>query len=208
VRAGATAARGRRTVDAPTRMFHWLFALCFAGAWLSADGERARLVHVTLGYSCAGLLGFRVLWGLAGPRHARLGLMVRRIRNLPAWLRTLPAARPNWPQGRHAATASMIAAILALVLPLTLFGHATYSEWGGEWLATTHEFFGNTLGVVVLGHIGLIALSSALRGRNEARPMLTGRSAGAGPDLVRHNFAVIAWLVCAALLGFWISQWR
>jgi hypothetical protein len=38
--------------------------------------------------------------------------------------------------------------------------------------------------------------------------MLTGRSAGAGPDLVRHNFAVIAWLVCAALLGFWLSQWR
>ena len=30
----------RRVVDAPTRMFHWLFALSFVGAYLSADGER------------------------------------------------------------------------------------------------------------------------------------------------------------------------
>ena len=28
----------RRVVDAPTRMFHWLFALCFAGAYITADG--------------------------------------------------------------------------------------------------------------------------------------------------------------------------
>ena len=39
-----TAAPSRRTVDAPTRAFHWLTALCFAGAYATADGERWRLV--------------------------------------------------------------------------------------------------------------------------------------------------------------------
>ena len=198
----------RRTVDAPTRMFHWLFALCFAGAWITAESERWRLVHVTLGYSFAGLFVFRLLWGLAGPRHARLALLASRVRNLTAWLRSLPTLRPNWPQGRHAATATMIAAKLALVAPLTLFGHAAYEEWGGEWLEDTHEFFANTIGALALGHVGLIALSSLLRGRNEARAMLTGYTEGRGPDLVRHNFAVLAWLVCAAVVGFWIVQWR
>jgi hypothetical protein len=62
----------RRTVDAPTRVMHWLMALSFLGAYVTADGERWRLLHVTLGYTLAGLLAFRVVWGLIGPRHARL----------------------------------------------------------------------------------------------------------------------------------------
>jgi len=36
-------APSRRVTDAPTRMFHWLFALCFAGAYATADGEHWRL---------------------------------------------------------------------------------------------------------------------------------------------------------------------
>ena len=47
----------------PPRMLHWLMALSFTGAYITADGERWRLVHVTLGYTLAGLLVARVLWG-------------------------------------------------------------------------------------------------------------------------------------------------
>ena len=39
---------------------------------LSGDGERWRALHVTLGYLLAGLLVFRVAYGLAGPRQVRL----------------------------------------------------------------------------------------------------------------------------------------
>ena len=34
--------------DAPVRVFHWLMVLSFAGAYLTAESERWRLVHVTL----------------------------------------------------------------------------------------------------------------------------------------------------------------
>lgn len=47
--AQTSAAPVRRITDAPTRMFHWLFALSFLGAYLTADGERWRMLHVTLG---------------------------------------------------------------------------------------------------------------------------------------------------------------
>src|SRR3990167_9866771 len=83
----AQAAR-RRVVDAPTRVFHWLFALSFLGAYLTADGERWRLLHVTLGYTLAGLLVFRVLYGLWGPPHARLSLLRRKLAGGPAWLKS------------------------------------------------------------------------------------------------------------------------
>src|SRR5690349_2050321 len=61
--AATLAARGRRVTDAPTRMFHWLFALSFAGGWLTAESEHWRALHVTLGYTMAGLLGFRLVYG-------------------------------------------------------------------------------------------------------------------------------------------------
>ena len=57
--------------DAPVRMFHWLAVLCFAGAYLTAESERWRLAHVTLGYTLAGLVAFRLVWGFMGTTHAR-----------------------------------------------------------------------------------------------------------------------------------------
>lgn len=58
----------RRMMDAPTRAFHWVLALCFVGAYATSEGERWRLVHITLGYTMIGLIGFRLVWLLVGLR--------------------------------------------------------------------------------------------------------------------------------------------
>lgn len=209
----------RRVIDAPTRMFHWLFALSFVGAYLTADGERWRALHVTLGYTLAGLLAFRVLYGLLGPRHAGLGLMLRKLASAPAWLRLAAQGLKsgtvlaiNWRQGQNLLMALAVLALLVLVVPLTLSGYGTYNDWGnflgGEWLEDVHEFFGNAVLAVVLIHIALIAALSLLRRRNLALPMLTGRTEGAGPDLVKHNHAWLAVLLLAGVLVFFGWQWQ
>ena len=203
----------RRVVDATTRMLHWLMALSFAGAYLTADGERWRMVHVTLGYTLAGLLLCRVLWGLFGPRQARLSVLMRKLKGLPAWLKSLPAVKsagtlqPAWRQGQNFLMALAVLLILCVVLPLTLSGYAVWDEWGGEWLENVHEFFGNAMLAVVLFHIGLIAMLSLLRRKNQALPMLTGRVAGPGPDLAKHNHGILAAVVLACVMGFWAWQW-
>lgn len=211
-----TPARRRRVTDAPTRMFHWLFALCFVGAYATADGEHWRLLHVTLGYTMAGLLGFRVLYGIFGPRTSGLGLIWRQLSGAPAWLRALPQARSvrqvNWRQGQNLLMALAVALLLALVVPITLTGYATYNDWGdalgGDWLEEVHEFFGNTLLFVVLAHVALIAALSALRRKNQALPMLTGRVEGRGPDLVPKNRAWLAALLLIAVLAFGAWEWQ
>lgn len=198
----------RRVVDAVTRMLHWLMALSFTGAYLTADGERWRLVHVTLGYTLAALLVGRLLWGLVGPRQARLSVLLRKLQGLPAWLKSLAAPQPAWRQGQNLVMALAIALILGLILPLTLSGYAVWDEWGGEWLENVHEFFGNAMLAVVLAHIGLMVLLSLLRRKNQAAPMLTGRAAGPGPDLAKRNHGVLALLLLACVLSFWGWQWR
>ncbi len=215
--AHASTQKARRLVtDAPTRMFHWLFALSFAGAYLTAEGEHFRLLHVTLGYTMAGLLAFRVVYGLFGPRQASLGALWRKLANAPAWLRALPQAQGvsgiNWRQGQNLLMALAVAALLAMVVPLTLSGYATYNEWGdalgGEWLEELHEFFGEALLAVVLAHIGLIIALSILRRKNQALPMLTGHVEGPGPSIVKKNRAWLAGLLLVAVLGYVAWEWH
>ena len=194
----ATPVATRRVIDAPTRMFHWLFALCFVGAYATADGERWRLLHVTLGYTLAGLLGFRVLYGLLGPRQTRLSLLWRKLGGLPNWLRS-----PQWRQGQNLAMAGAVLLLMALVLPLTLSGYATYNEWGGEWLEEVHEVVGEFFLWTVLAHLALLLGLSLLRRKNQAMPMLTGRVEGNGPDLAQRNHLWLAALVLFSVVGYW-----
>lgn len=214
--ATAAATPSRRVTDAPTRMFHWLFALSFLGAYVTADGESWRLLHVTLGYTMAGLLVFRVLYGLLGPRQAGLGLMWRKLAGAPTWLRSLTQSRSlagiNWRQGQNLLMALAVVALLLMVVPLTLSGYATYNDWGdflgGDWLEEVHEFFGEAFLFVVLAHLALIAGLSLLRRKNQALPMLTGRIDGKGPDLVQKNRVWLAALLLLAVLAFGAWEWQ
>ena len=200
----------RRVVDAPTRMFHWLFALCFAGAYITADGESLRMLHVTLGYTLAGLLGFRLVYGLVGPRHARLSLMARKLAGLPAWLASFKAGsllQVNWRQGQNLLMALAVVALLVLVLPVTLSGYLNYKDFGGDLMEELHGAAGELFLWVVLAHLALIAGLSVLRNKNQARPMLTGHTEGAGPDLVKHNARWLALLLLLSVLAYWVWAW-
>lgn len=202
----------RRVVDAPMRMFHALFALTFAGAFLTAESEHWRLLHVTLGYTFGALLGFRVLYGLVGPRQARLTQLWRRLTGAPAWIVSMAtAARAGtvmpWRQGQNLAMALVLVALLALPLPLVLSGWGTFNDVG-EVFEDLHEALASGLLTLVLTHLGLIASLSLLRQQNAAAPMLTGRMPGAGPNLVQHNRGWLAGLLMVATLAFGAWLWR
>lgn len=207
--AAPAASKERRLVDAPIRMFHALFAACFIGAWLSGDSEHWRLLHVTLGYTAGGLLAFRLIYGLIGPRQARLGVLARKLAGGWQWLRALGggALPAPWRQAQNLLLALAIALLLALAPLLVLSGWAAYNEWGNAF-EELHEFLGNAMLAVALGHIGLIALLSLLRRKNLALPMLTGRADGPGAGLVTADRAWLAALMLLAALAFgaWMFQ--
>jgi len=203
---------GRRVTDAPTRLFHWLFALCFTGAYLSAESELLRALHVTLGYTMAGLLAWRVLYGFVGPRPVRWSTLWNKLTAGRQWLRQFPMGlfkgQITWTGGQNALMAAAILGMLLLVLPLFLTGYAAFNEWGGEWLAELHELVGNGFLMLVLGHLGLLLLLSVLRRKNQALPMLSGRLPGPGPDLVKSNRTWLAALLLVAVLSYWTWEWQ
>jgi cytochrome b len=200
-------APSRRTIDAATRAFHWLLALCFTGAYLTADGERWRLVHVSLGYTMIGLIAFRLVWGLLGPRHARLSHWGSRLKAAPQFMRALREGRPSLVMAQNVLNALAVLSLMALVVLTTASGYVSYEELTGDWMEEVHETMGNGLLVIVLAHIGLLIGASVLRGRNLLMPMVTGKTEGKGPDLVKRNHALLATVMLAAVLGFWAWQW-
>jgi cytochrome b len=198
----------RRTVDAFTRTLHALLALSFVGAYVTAESEIFRLVHVSLGYTLGGLLVARGVWGVVGPRHARWSAMWGKLKGLGAWWHGLLAGQPAWRQAQNLYMALSVAVVLLLIAPVVLSGYVTYQEWMGEWMEEVHEFFGNFMLMAVLAHVAGVVLLSLLRRRNLAAPMLTGRVEGVGPDLIRSNHRPLAVLLLAAVLSFWGWQWQ
>lgn len=64
--------------DLPVRIFHWALVLAVTAAfvtdWL---GVAYFKYHVWCGYSVLVLVGFRIVWGFAGTRHARFWNFLR-----------------------------------------------------------------------------------------------------------------------------------
>jgi cytochrome b len=194
--------------DLPTRVFHWLLALSFAGAYVTAESERWRLVHVTLGYTVGGLLVFRLLWGLVGTRHARFASFVRGPAAVLRYLGSLVAGRPEHHTGHNPAGALAIVALLALGAVLVLSGWSIYHDIGGDWLEDLHEGVAGTMLALVGLHVGAVLLSGWLHHENLVRAMVSGRKQGAPQEGIRRAWRVLGVLLLLAVLAFWVQQWR
>jgi cytochrome b len=194
--------------DAPVRVFHWLLVLSFFGAYLTAESDRWRAVHVTLGYTAGGLVVFRLLWGLLGTRHARFADFVRGPQAVRRYLASLLRGVPEHHAGHNPAGALAIVALLGLTGLTVALGWATYSELGGEWLEEGHELAGNLMLLLVGVHVAAVGVASWLHRENLVHAMLTGRKLGTPQEGIRRAWRGLAVLMLVAVLGFWWLQWQ
>jgi cytochrome b len=207
---GASTARKRSILiwDAPVRVFHWLMVLSFAGAYITAEGERWRLLHVTLGYTMAGLVGFRILWGLVGTRHARFASFVRGPAAVKGYLLAILRGQPEHHVGHNPAGALAIVGMLALTLAIAASGWSIYNDIGGDWLEEVHEFSANLMLAIVGVHIAGVLLASWMHRENLTGAMLDGRKSAHPEDGVRSAWHSVAALMLVAVMGFWWLQWQ
>ena len=212
--------------DIAVRVFHWSLAISFLGAFLTAESERLRDVHVVLGYAMLGLVAFRLLWGLVGTRYARFRSFAFGPRDVAAYLKSLLALRPKHYLGHNPAGSWAIWALLALSVLAGATGYATYNDVGGHWLEETHEAVANDLVVdrpsgerdqrreaeerhdrdgprrVVAG----VVLGSLVHRENLVASMVTGRKAAAPGEGIGRAWRSVAAILLTGVLGFWWMQ--
>ena len=118
-RPGAT--KTVRVWDPLVRVFHWSLVGAFAVAWLTAD--ELQPVHEVAGYIVAGLVAFRLIWGLVGSRYARFAQFLKGPRSTFTYLGDFLRGKERRYVGHNPAGAAMI-----VVLLVTLSGTA-FTGW-------------------------------------------------------------------------------
>lgn len=190
--------------DFPTRAFHWMLALSFAGAFVTAESERWRDVHVTLGYTVAGLIAFRLLWGLVGTRYARFASFAFGPRAVLDYVKSLLTRAPRHYVGHNPAGSWVIYLLLALGLLAAATGYATFEEIGGEEaFEDLHEGLANAMLALVSVHIAGVALGSLLHRENLVRAMVSGRKKAAAGEGIRSARWVVGVALIAGVVAFW-----
>lgn len=197
-----------RVWDAPVRVFHWLMALCFAGAYITSESETWRLLHVTLGYTLGGLVAFRLVWGVVGTRYARFGSFVRGPSAVKRYLQSILAKQPEHHLGHNPAGAVAVLLLLGMGAGLVASGYAVYEDLGAGWLEEVHELLGNGMLVVVIGHLVGVVSASWQHRENLVRAMVTGYKAGQPEQGIRRTWTVIAVAMLLAVAAFWWQQWQ
>ncbi len=158
--------------DAPVRVFHWLTVLSFAGAYLTSESERWALVHISLGYTLAGLVAFRVVWGLLGTRYARFSSFVRGPAAVLRYVRALLRGEPEHHVGHNPAGAVAIVLLLLSSVAIVVSGWAVYNELGGHLLGELHEGAANFMLAVVAIHVAGVVVASRMHSENLVRAMV------------------------------------
>lgn len=203
------AAKGTILVwDLPVRLGHWIMAGAFVVAWLTGESEEWRLVHVVAGGAVAGVVLFRLFWGLLGSRYALFADFVRSPSEAVSYLRRLLGPKPAHYVGHNAAGGWAIVVLLALALATCGAGWFAYQDMGGEWLEELHELAANAMLGVVLIHLGGVAVGSFAHGENLPRSMVTGRKHGKAIDGISgsRRTAAVFLLVWVSLVAWLVSR--
>jgi cytochrome b len=192
--------------DVPVRVFHWLLVFSVAGAWLSAESERWRCWHETLGYTTLGLMAFRLVWGWVGSRHARFADFVRSPAVVWVYVRKMVRLRAP----RHVSHNPLGAwAVLALIALTTLTGVSGWLIADGDapgWLEEVHEVAANALMATVGVHVLGVLFSGWLHHENLVRAMLTGRKRATPDQDIPAAWTGLGVVMLAAVVWFWWSQ--
>lgn len=209
--------------DLPLRIFHWLFVLSICGSWATAKaGFEWMQWHFYLGYFMIGLVSFRVIWGLVGPRHARFSNFLKGPSTLLRYVKGLTAVQPIHSAGHNPAGGLMVMVMMALVAFQAGSGLFVTDEiaWYGPYnpavssatadkLTSLHHANFNWILAAIALHLLAIGFYWLVKKQNLVVPMFTGHKPAAWVaehEAIPHSQLLKALIVILISIGlvYWL----
>ncbi len=180
----------RRLVwDLPLRAFHWLFAASILASWGTAKlGFTWMAWHIRLGYWMMGLLLFRIVWGLIGPRHARFASFLKGPRAVWRYAKGLAGLGEAVETVGHNPLGGLMVIVMLLLVAFQvstgLFATDDIAYTGpfnpavsndlAERLTAFHHWNFNLIWAAIALHVGAIAYYAFVKRQNLVPAMLHG----------------------------------
>lgn len=160
--------------DLPVRLFHWSLVGLFAANALFTEAESD--LHAKIGYAIAGLILFRLVWGVIGTRHARFADFPPSPAAALDQLREMATRRRHVHLGHGPLGALMIYNLLLTLTGIVVTGYmmTTLTYFGVEWVEEAHEVLVTWAEISALVHIAAVVLESVRLRVNLPRAMITG----------------------------------
>lgn len=212
-----------RVWDLPTRLFHWLLALAIVGLVITGKvGGGAMVWHFRLGYLVAGLLLFRLVWGLVGGRWSRFASFIYLPGTVLRYLRGGSRADEHHDVGHNPLGSLSVFAMLAILIvqvgtglvaddeianvgPLNRFVETATGLAATGWHKTWGQWI--ILSLVAL-HVAAIVGYLVVKKKNLVAPMLSGDKA-LGPGVPAatdsagtRGLAVVVAVVAGAVVAY------
>lgn len=160
--------------DPFVRVFHWsLFTLLVANAFVLDDESK---LHHWVGYTAAGLVIARVVWGFIGTPYARFSNFPPSAGQAVEQVTDIVTGRKKIHLGHTPLGALMIYNLLAAVLVICLSGYLMTTDmfWGEEWPEELHAAAVTWVEISVLLHVAAVVFESIRTRVNLPRAMVTG----------------------------------
>ena len=185
--------------DPLVRIFHWSLVLFFTIAYLTEDEQME--LHELSGYIVLGLVGFRIIWGIIGPKYARFTSFVYGPFTILRYIKSLTSS-PKHYIGHNPAGGAMVIILLVMIALTSWSGieaqeaegmeHAAVNvsfisnahadddedehdeDEGDEFWEDIHEALANLSVFFIFLHIAGVFASSAIHNENLVKAMITG----------------------------------
>ncbi len=161
--------------DLPVRLCHWGLAACvLANLAFTEEGSD---IHEYVGYTAAGIVAFRLLWGFIGSRYARFSDFFPTPSRLMEHGRNIARRRPDTHLGHNPFGALMMFALWAAVIGLGVSGYLMTTDrfWGDETVEEIHGFLADSLIPLIALHVTAALVMSFLSKTNLVHAMITGK---------------------------------
>ena len=169
--------------DLPIRLFHWLLAAAIAAAVITANiGGNAMVWHGRIGLFIAGLIVFRLVWGLIGPTYARFSTFLPTPGSIGAYLRGQWRGIGHNPLGALSVLGLLL--MVAIQVGTGLFANDDIAFRGplfdlvgkdtSDLLTRVHRIAINLLMTLIALHLAAIAFYAHVKKDNLVKPMIRG----------------------------------
>lgn len=197
--------------DVPTRLFHWLFAALFVGAFLVAktvdDESPVFSYHMLAGLMLGFTVLLRLIWGVVGTRYSRFSSFGLHPREVVIYFSSLFSGEKRKWAGHNPASSWATLLMFAFALGLALTG-LLMTNGQKEAFEEVHEFLANGFLIVVLLHIAGVVLH-ALRHRDGIfGAMTTGQKTEVpSPEPVKPARSVgVLFVLLVTLFAFYLGK--